>query len=489
MKDDEDDDDDDVKPVEPLVQAASPVQTLPVSVQSDLNTAAAAVASENFGNQADAVASGEAGSVEDEDKPQEQSLPVGSPVDNSLSHATVLQPIQQVAAIPAQATSSDDDDDDDDDDDEEDLDIDITGDEDSDEDDDDDDEDDDGDDLSDLAGARAARGMESPETNDVSVSAIYVAKYNRFVDNILSRINNILEKKYNPVMVRLSSPASKSNKSKTNKKSKKNKTKLLSRNDANTNESTTLSTTENQKIETNLTESFDNTLSSRKSSTKPVRKSNKKKNKNKTKTSLSTTSSPLTTTLKTTTKKPKLSSTLSPIKKKQNNNNKTKKLKSRARATLYGLPTLKRSGDVSVNMMSNHTTIRTKFSLGPLILKVEKEFGRSNKKELRSATATTAEMSGKLSLRVMNGGAATLHSIRVLQPKQVRIDSKDDHDRTREFVWRRSSHIAHVVSQKLSSATRSMLRPPPLITTTSTTATTTSPIPISTSPPSTASIV
>lgn len=96
------------------------------------------------------------------------------------------------------------------------------------------------------------------------------------------------------------------------------------------------------------------------------------------------------------------------------------KTKSRARATLYGLSSLKRSGDVSVNMMSDHTTIRTKFNLGPLILKVEKEFGRATKKELRSATATTAEMSGKLSLRVLHGGAATLHSIRVLQPKQVR---------------------------------------------------------------------
>ena len=69
--------------------------------------------------------------------------------------------------------------------------------------------------------------------------------------------------------------------------------------------------------------------------------------------------------------------------------------------------------------MSDHTTIKTKFSLGPLMLKVEKEFGRAAKKELRSATATTAEMSGKLSLRVLHGGAATLHSIRVLQPKQV----------------------------------------------------------------------
>lgn len=99
----------------------------------------------------------------------------------------------------------------------------------------------------------------------------------------------------------------------------------------------------------------------------------------------------------------------------------TKKTKPKARATLYGLASLQRSGDVSVNMMSDHTMIKTKFTLGPLILKVEKEFGRAAKKELRSATATTAEMSGKLSLRVLHGGAATLNSIRVLQPKQVLI--------------------------------------------------------------------
>ncbi|KAK3907839.1 Ribonuclease Y 1 [Frankliniella fusca] len=112
-------------------------------------------------------------------------------------------------------------------------------------------------------------------------------------------------------------------------------------------------------------------------------------------------------------------------------------------------------------MMNTHTTVRTNFLLGPLVLKVEKEFGRGAKKELRSATATTAEMTGRLNLRVMHGGAATLHSIRVMQPKQVRVESADDHDRTREFVWSRSGHIAHLVSQKLTAATRSMLQPPP----------------------------
>ncbi|KAI5698952.1 hypothetical protein M8J75_014313 [Diaphorina citri] len=133
----------------------------------------------------------------------------------------------------------------------------------------------------------------------------------------------------------------------------------------------------------------------------------------------------------------------------------------RAKATLLGLSTLRRDGDVTVNVMSAHTTVKAKFFVGPLMLKVEKEFGRGVKKELRSATATTAEMMGKINLRVMHGGQATLHSIRVLQPKQVRVDSQDDHDSTREFLWKRSSHIAHLVTEKLTSAARSLLQPIP----------------------------
>jgi len=39
----------------------------------------------------------------------------------------------------------------------------------------------------------------------------------------------------------------------------------------------------------------------------------------------------------------------------------------------------------------------------------------------------------------------------------VRVESDDDHEQTREFVWRRSSHIARLVSQKLTKAARELL--------------------------------
>jgi len=40
---------------------------------------------------------------------------------------------------------------------------------------------------------------------------------------------------------------------------------------------------------------------------------------------------------------------------------------------MYGLSSLRRDGDVTVNVMNSHTTVKTKFLVGPLTLKVEKE--------------------------------------------------------------------------------------------------------------------
>lgn len=137
-----------------------------------------------------------------------------------------------------------------------------------------------------------------------------------------------------------------------------------------------------------------------------------------------------------------------------------KRQQPRARGILYGLSTLHRQGNVRVNAAAEHTTVKSNFVLGPLVLKVEKPFGRGANRSLKSATATTTEMVGRISLRIVNGVAA-LHSIKVQQPKQVQVDSEDNHDRTREFVWKKSSHIAEVVSQKITAAAKSMLEPPP----------------------------
>lgn len=79
-------------------------------------------------------------------------------------------------------------------------------------------------------------------------------------------------------------------------------------------------------------------------------------------------------------------------KKKKNNNNKNnnnknknnknkanEKKTAKAKATLFGLSSIKRDGDVSVNMMADHTTVKTNFILGPLTLRVEREVKIDNR--------------------------------------------------------------------------------------------------------------
>lgn len=184
--------------------------------------------------------------------------------------------------------------------------------------------------------------------------AIYISKYNRFVDNIINRINRILGKSYDPVRVKLQSGETK----KSNPKKKSNKTKSSNR-QAIEKPTTKIeempiarSNTESKEasfilISRNGEPTLRNiTVKTEKSQTRASNSSNKNKkkksNKNKTKA--------------------------------DKNKNKTKNTSSaKVRATLFGLSSIKRDGDVAVNMMSDHTTVKTNFILGPLTLRVERE--------------------------------------------------------------------------------------------------------------------
>ncbi|KAG8222531.1 hypothetical protein J437_LFUL004567 [Ladona fulva] len=271
-------------------------------------------------------------------------------------------------------------------------------------------------------------------------ASLYVAKYNRYVDSIIDRIRKVLRKSFDPVNVRLHSTTrvknnTNKNKVKTGPKTPKQSTTTLERQL----QEESLLKAQMMSSEANVEEQQPRRRGG--GGGQPGGHGGQQQRPN----------------------RPQ----------NQNNNTKNKvgiidegefsfqgRNKPRAKATLMGLSSIRRDGDVSVNLMSSHTSVRSNFLLGPLILKVEKEvtdFGRGETKELRSASAVTEEMSGTMALRISPEGIASLHSMKVLQPKQVRVESADDHDRTREFVWRRSSHIARLVSRKLAAAARSML--------------------------------
>lgn len=92
----------------------------------------------------------------------------------------------------------------------------------------------------------------------------------------------------------------------------------------------------------------------------------------------------------------------------------------KAEGTLSGLASLKRVGNVRVTTdpEGHNSTIKAKFTLGPLVLRVEKSIKRAGVENVKSATARTNEMIGRIKFGVVND-RATLMSIKVQQPKQV----------------------------------------------------------------------
>ncbi|GBP82784.1 hypothetical protein EVAR_57343_1 [Eumeta japonica] len=312
--------------------------------------------------------------------------------------------------------------------------------------------------------------VDTPPKKPAPVPAVYIAKYNRFVDNILQKMNEILHRSYDPVNVKLQpidaskkSSKPKKNKTKSNKRKTSSKKKSVAHKRTVDKSSTT--STEIPEPTTkaeNITPLVEETVAYVENITEKIQNevlvAESRALKDKSSAGESAKAKPTTTKIKgpssTKTKPKPKPPTKTTAKQPAKNKKKAEKSKPRAKGTLYGLSSLRRDGDVAVNIMSDHTTVKSNFIVGPLTLKVEKEVKNGAKKELKSATATTAEMTGKLNLRINEQGVATLHSIKVLQPKQVRVDS--NHERTRELVWQRSARIAHVVSQKLLSASKPM---------------------------------
>lgn len=201
--------------------------------------------------------------------------------------------------------------------------------------------------------------------------AIYIAKYNRFVDNILGRINRILGKSYDPVRVKLQAPADKSNK-KTGSKVTANKNK----NKATKNKKKKNSNRSRAPQLTNKMGEFEVARSTESESREPAFVLISKTSDIKTQhpirnVTLEVRASPISKK-----RKPSKNSTKNTNSNKNTSSSSTSNkntASTKARATLYGLSTLRRDGDVVVNALKDYTSVKTNFLLGPLTLRVEKE--------------------------------------------------------------------------------------------------------------------
>ncbi|XP_039149918.1 acidic repeat-containing protein isoform X1 [Drosophila simulans] len=449
LGDDEDEDDDDETPAATAQQSA--VAAAPAQNLDEVAPAAASSVSAGISDGVDLPAeSGNAAEV----------LAAGNAADESVSAA--VAPAQNAAASSSNNEG-------------------IAGDDDEEADDDDDDDDDDiiGDDI--IEARREARDLKN-NVIDMSTDA-FQARHNHFIDAIFSRINRIVSENYDPYVVNLTgrsalpNAASGSNVKAANKKQstsskvgghKKLKNTRSEPRSGNSNQEAREAAVKLQEQLTQLqSELAIKAVEKRPNPTSPATESESDSGSPKAETR--TVSGPKTGQKKSSNKQnTKKASGLKSGNYNQpagvskagaSSNGAVEKLQ-KAEGRLSGLASLKRVGNVKVisDAEGRNSTIKAKFTLGPLVLRVEKSFKKGSVRSVKSATARTNEMMGRIKFSVLDD-RATLMSIKVQQPKQVEVESKDNHDRTREFVWRRTPKIAKLVNEKLKLAAESLFAP------------------------------
>ncbi|XP_037721199.1 acidic repeat-containing protein [Drosophila subpulchrella] len=451
--DDDEDDDDDVAPAATAQQsavAAAPAQTLDEVAPAAASSVAAGISDgvdlpAESGNAADAVAAGNA-------------------ADESVSAA--VAPAQSAAASNNEGIAADDD-------------------EEADDDDDDDDDDIIGDDI--IEARREARDLKN-NVIDMSTDA-FQARHNHFIDAIFSRINRIVSDNYDPYVVNLTGRTAATNaaggstvkaankKQSTNSKVGGHKKLKNTRSEPRSGNANQAAREAAMKLQEQLTQlqselaikAVEKRLSEAVTSD-PAAPASPASDSESPKAETRTVSSPKTSQKKSSNK----ANTKKAAGLKSGNYNQpagsskagaagsgvqVEKLQ-KAEGRLSGLASLKRVGNVKVisDAEGRNSTIKAKFTLGPLVLRVEKSFKKGSVRSVKSATARTNEMMGRIKFSVLDD-RATLMSIKVQQPKQVEVESKDNHDRTREFVWRRTPKIAKLVNEKLKLAAESLFAP------------------------------
>ncbi|XP_043647159.1 acidic repeat-containing protein [Drosophila teissieri] len=448
LGDDEDEDDDDETPAATAQQsavAAAPAQTL-----DEVAPAAASSVGAGISDGVDLPA--ETGNAA-------ELLAAGNAADESVSAA--VAPVQNAAASSSSSNNEG-----------------IAGDDDEEADDDDDDDDDDiiGDDI--IEARREARDLKN-NVIDMSTDA-FQARHNHFIDAIFSRINRIVSENYDPYVVNLTgrsalpNAASGSTVKAANKKqttsSKVGGHKKLknTRSEPRSGHSNQEAREAAVKLQEQLTQ-LQSELDIKAVEKRPASESESEPDSGSPKAETRTVSGAKTGQKKSSNKQnTKKASSLKSGNYNQpagvskagaTNGGAVEKLQ-KAEGRLSGLASLKRVGNVKVisDAEGRNSTIKAKFTLGPLVLRVEKSFKKGSVRSVKSATARTNEMMGRIKFSVLDD-RATLMSIKVQQPKQVEVESKDNHDRTREFVWRRTPKIAKLVNEKLKLAAESLFAP------------------------------
>jgi len=125
--------------------------------------------------------------------------------------------------------------------------------------------------------------------------------------------------------------------------------------------------------------------------------------------------------------------------KKNNQKRKNKSQDGKARGSLSGIATLRRSGDVSIVSEEDHKVVTSEFTVGPLQLEVSKSFGDAKQRNTRSAKASTDVMKGVMILKVKPDGSAHVKKVVFKKPDHVDVSgSITEKERKNESQLRNS---------------------------------------------------
>jgi len=144
-----------------------------------------------------------------------------------------------------------------------------------------------------------------------------------------------------------------------------------------------------------------------------------------------------------------------------------------SRATVSGIATLRRDGDVIVgNSKKGGKEMRARFKLGPVDLKVSRKYGSGKNTEQRDARAVSPELTGKLSIRVADSGVARVLNMRVNRPNIVHTEGtlrKDNKSgkQNNNIMEKSINKFAPLAAKKLRSASMKILQASSSKTTTS----------------------
>jgi len=130
-------------------------------------------------------------------------------------------------------------------------------------------------------------------------------------------------------------------------------------------------------------------------------------------------------------------------------------------ATLSGIATLRRSGDVEVMNAESHKIVKSKFNVGPLQLEVKKTVGKGKGRSVKTAKAITEKLSGKIVIKVKPDGTSHVRSVVFMKPEEVDVrGTLGDKKRSDLFLKRSIGQVRPVAAQRVLKMARYVMKSP-----------------------------